>query len=174
MTSAENQQVVEALSACRPHPPFGERVRLRGPDRCADDSDAEAGPDLCGDVSCLSVLGEMLRNPWPSFKSGAAYLKARNITLNIVACFYLCVQIGTNGVYIGGLGIGRGSGVARRGWGVSVYASIGKPQSTGGSVMGCAVVCGGGYLNAGGGGGTQFGVGTPGVFVGGQFPLRRS
>jgi hypothetical protein len=40
--SAEDQQVVEALPACRPHPLLSERVRLRRPDRSADDTAARS------------------------------------------------------------------------------------------------------------------------------------
>jgi hypothetical protein len=46
VTSAEDQQVVEALPTCRPHPPLGERVRLRGADRRLDDSDALRSENL--------------------------------------------------------------------------------------------------------------------------------
>ena len=41
---AEDQEMVEALPAQGSHPSLGERVGLRCPDRCADDSDA-LGPE---------------------------------------------------------------------------------------------------------------------------------
>jgi hypothetical protein len=54
VTSAEDQQVVEALPASRPHPPLGEGVRLRSPDRRLDDSDPLGPEDL---VKRTGVLG---------------------------------------------------------------------------------------------------------------------
>jgi hypothetical protein len=52
---AEDQQVVEALPACRPHPPFGERVRLRGPEGGADDPNAFGPEDLVERTGELGV-----------------------------------------------------------------------------------------------------------------------
>lgn len=113
----------------------------------------------------------MWRNPWSSFEEGGQILRSSGITLNASFCVYACVTFGTAGWSIGGFTAGRGSGL-RRGFGVAVYGTIGTPPSSSLSAMGCYVVCGGAYKNLrGSGGGGQFGVGTPGVFLGGSVPL---
>lgn len=80
------------------------------------------------------------------------------------------MTVGTSGVSIGAFQRGPGKSIARRGYGHSLYATVGKKTpSSGESVMVCKVVCVGGYRNdnsSGGGSGVTFGIGTPGVFVG--------
>ena len=46
LSPADDQDPVEAVPADGADPAFGERVRLRGPERCADDLDAFASEDL--------------------------------------------------------------------------------------------------------------------------------
>jgi RHS repeat-associated protein len=129
------------------------------------------GDWLCGGVSCGDVWSEMWGDPWGSYKEGAALLKSNGITINMSGCFFVCFTAGTNGFSWGFVGVGRG-GWPKAGWGASVYATVGTPPSSanaGGMV--CYVVCGGGYKNLGPGGGAQFGVGTPGLFLGPSLPF---
>jgi hypothetical protein len=113
----------------------------------------------------------MWRNPWGSYKEGAAYLRARGITINMSGCFLVCFTAGTNGFSRGFFSSGKGGG-AKALFGASVYATFGTPPSSANvSALGCYVVCGGGYKNFGPGGGAQFGVGTPGFFLGPSLPF---
>jgi hypothetical protein len=55
LSPADDQDPVEAVAPDCADPPLGERVRLRGPERCADDLDAFASQDLVEDVAELAV-----------------------------------------------------------------------------------------------------------------------
>jgi len=46
LPAAADQEPVEAVAADGADPAFGERIRLRRPERCADDLDALASEDL--------------------------------------------------------------------------------------------------------------------------------
>jgi hypothetical protein len=55
MASTKDQDVIETFPACRPDPPLGEGVRLRGPDWRLDDSDALGPEDLVEKTGVLRV-----------------------------------------------------------------------------------------------------------------------
>jgi hypothetical protein len=55
LSPADDQDPVEAVPADGADPAFGERVRLRGPERCADDLDAFASEGLVEDAAELAV-----------------------------------------------------------------------------------------------------------------------
>ncbi|HVD89434.1 MAG TPA: hypothetical protein VNB91_11120 [Jatrophihabitantaceae bacterium] len=55
LSPADDQDPVEAVAPDRADPALGERVRLRGPERCADDLDALASEDLIEDLAELTV-----------------------------------------------------------------------------------------------------------------------
>src|SRR6266542_1801048 len=55
LSPADDQDPVEAVAADGTDPALGERVRLRRPERCADDLDAVASEDLVEDTAELAV-----------------------------------------------------------------------------------------------------------------------
>ena len=55
LSPADDQDPVEAVAADGADPALGERVRLRRPERCADDLDAVALEDLVEDTAELAV-----------------------------------------------------------------------------------------------------------------------
>jgi len=55
LSPADDQDPVEAVAADGADPALGERVRLRRPERCADDLDAFAPEDLVEDTAELAV-----------------------------------------------------------------------------------------------------------------------
>lgn len=59
-------------------------------------------------------------------------------------------------------------GLIKEDFGITAYATIGSEQEASVGAMGCYGVCLGGFKNIGEGGGATVGVGTPGVFIGGQ------
>jgi hypothetical protein len=79
VVSVEDQEVVEALPACRSDPPLGEGVRLRGPDRRLDDS----GPSVRNTSSKERENFESrsrIRNLTPRSRSPTATLRACWVT----------------------------------------------------------------------------------------------
>jgi hypothetical protein len=79
MVPAEDQQVVVALPPCRPHPPLGERVRLRSPDRSADDPDALSPEDLVEGTGEFRIPVSD-RNRTPRSRSPSARFRACWVT----------------------------------------------------------------------------------------------
>jgi hypothetical protein len=55
LASAGDQDPVESVAPDRADPAFGERVRLRGAERCADHLDSFASEDLVEGVAELAV-----------------------------------------------------------------------------------------------------------------------
>jgi hypothetical protein len=55
LSPTDDQDPVESVAADGAHPALGERVRLRRPERCADDLDALASEDLVEDTAELAV-----------------------------------------------------------------------------------------------------------------------
>jgi len=55
LSPTDDQDPVEAVASYRADPALGERVRLRCPERCADDLDGFASEDLIEDVAELAV-----------------------------------------------------------------------------------------------------------------------
>jgi len=55
LSPADDQDPVEAVAADGSDPTFGERVRLRRPERCADDLDALASEDVVEGAAELAV-----------------------------------------------------------------------------------------------------------------------
>ncbi|MGH2682722.1 MAG: DUF6531 domain-containing protein [Actinomycetota bacterium] len=88
---------------------------------------------------------------------------------NFSACWYGCITVGAEGISIGFFQFGPGKTRIRQGFGFAAYATIGSEPESGLSAMVCNGVCLGGYGNVGApGGGAQVGIGTPGVFLGGN------
>jgi RHS repeat-associated protein len=108
-----------------------------------------------------------------SWTAGRDYLLRRGITLNVAVCVGVCLSVGTGGISIGAFGVGPGKGMMpKRGLGASAYATFGTPPSQSVSAVGCYGVCAGGYKNLDSpGGGWIFGIGTPGIFLGGSVPV---
>lgn len=95
---------------------------------------------------------------------------------NVAGCVIACLSVswadqGGWSLSIGAFNVGRGSGW-RRGIGAAIYVTEGdRAPDTALSGMACKIACLGGYVNADEGSGTMIGVGSPGLFVGGQFSL---